>query len=581
VISLLLSLAFLTSPTAASPLSRPCPVPKHALVLYVRPQNDPIGNAIAIYDATSAAQTCEIVLPRGTPADLAVAKDGRIFVAVRSEKQTNWSTDSGHLDVIGPDGRLLHRHTKGFSGIDSIELDGAGRLFVSTGWLTFRNGATVYPTPSLAMYDASSMALIRTFPVQVDQDFRDAFAVAPDGGSIVLMYGQPNPAAKTEGRLDVLDIASGVRRFSVPAPTAEWKVEGANLLVGMPDHLWRIVSLSTGAAQGTRKSDDADPGYVIAGVHYQTDDRTRPVSDQHGPFFLITSTISRRDVASGRVLSPIVVEGMAGVTAAVDPDPALASVQPGAETVPPAFPSLEQLRRALPRGARGLRFEETTSGKRVTYLGDYARIDDPRAHALTIVDCPARLALIADTSQRSYRVVAMDDTTVDAPGLVEDWVQHLKAPSVADVIAVDISRAQLRSPVASFGYQTHVAISPYGPAAPANVTEAEYEYASSVAAHLSCGRHTFAGEPLGLEPEALPQERELYDAVRASHSSVVHVSGAPPAIPANSLLVHMEVGGDAKAAAVFDVRAIHPIDAGALPDFAAPNGYRADTTVPY
>lgn len=580
MIALLFALALLESPDAASPLSPPCRVPAHALVASVRPQNDPIGNVITIYDASSAAQTCTIVLPRGIPPELAAAKDGRIYVAVRPEKQTNWSTDSGHLDVIAPDGRLLHKYAKGFEGIDSIALDGAGRLFVATGWPMFRNGATVNPVRSLAMYDAGSMALIRTFPVQADQDFRGGFSVSPDGGSIVLMYGQPSPAAKVEGHLDVLDVASGARKFSVPAPTNEWKVEGGNLLVGMPDHVWRVVSLSTGVVQGTRKIED-DPGYVIGGVHYQTEDRTRLVSDQHGPFLLNTATIARRDVASGRVLPPIVIEGIGGVGAAVDPDPALASAKAGPEAVPPVFPSLEQLRRALPPGARGVQFDETTSGKRFTFLGDFARVDDPREHALTIVDCPARVALIADTSQRTYRVVIMDDTTVDAPGQVEPWVQHLKAPSSAEVTALPIPRAQLRSPIANFGYQTHVAISLYGPAAPADVTEDEYEYASAVAAYPSCGRHTFAGEPLGLEPEVLQQEREFYETVRSSHSSVVRVSGAPPAIPLNSLLVHMEVRDRAKLAAIFDVRALQPINAAALPAFAAPDGYRADTTVPY
>jgi hypothetical protein len=562
----------------------PCRVPKHALVVSLRPQSDAIGNDIAIYDRADGSHSCEIVLPRGAPPTVDVAGDGRIFVAVPAEKARNYSTDSGHLDIIGPDGRLLHRYDDDMEGIRSIVLDHHGHLVVSTGWQVFRNGGTVDLAATLAEYDASSMKRIRTFAVE--RDFRGDFAISPDGRTIVVEYNlRTGYKTAPEGRIEIVDIATGARKARIPLHTDDWRFDGSNLLARTGDGAGQLVSLSTGAALGTRKmarERDEHRSTVVAGVRYeQKEGRVGMVSDSFGPSLTMTTTIIRRDVASGRALTPIAIEGLISSYVPVDPDPALASAQPGAETRPPAFPPLGDLRRALPPNARGVQFDDAVSGKRIAYLGTYARIDDSKERTVKIVDCATRLALIADTEQRTYRVVRMERTTIDEPSSVEDWVKHVKAPVSAQVEAAVVERARLHSPFASIGYRTRVAITFPRPGMGADVTQAEYEYASGSAMPLSCARHTFGGEPLGLEPDVLPENAQLYDALRASASDAVHLTGAAPPIPPESILVHMEAGRGDKLEPVFDARNLRAIGAGALTEFTAPDGYRAEVTVRY
>jgi hypothetical protein len=562
----------------------PCRVPKQALVLSVRPQRDAIGNDIAIYDRADGSHTCEIVLPRGAPPGLQVAPDGRIFVAVPAGKATNFSSDSGHLDVIGPDGRLLHRYDDGMEGIDAIALDRHGHLVVSTGAAVFRNGALVDSAPGLAVYDAASMKRVRTLPVE--RDSRGEFTVSPDGRTVVAEYNlRTGYDTAPDGRIELLDIATGERKARVPLRSGDWRFDGANVLARTGPNAGQLLSIPTGAALGTRpmprEADEHQPT-VVGGVRYeQKDGPVGMTSDAFGPSLTMTATLTRRDVASGRELAPIAVEGVIFGYTPVDPDPALASVQPGPETRPPAFPSPEELRRALPANARGVQFTDIVSGKRITYLGAYARVDDPQDRTIRIVDCSTRVALIADVDRRAYRVVRMDKTTVDEPSAVENWVKLVKPPVSAAVEAAAVDRARLHSAFASTGYRTRVTLSYPAPVTRADVKQAEYEYATGAALRPSCARHTFGGEPLGLEPDALFENAQLYDALRASVSGAVHATGAVPPLPPESVLVYMETGDGTNAAPVFDARNFGRIYAGALPLFAAPEGYRAETTVPY
>src|SRR5271154_1392950 len=113
----LIALIFGASQPIATPL---CRIPTHALLVS---STTGIHNDILIYDRDDASSTCEIHFPGGAPPSLAITRDGLIYVAVRPQKETDYSTDVGHIDVISPDGRLLHRYTQGIVGPSEIQLD--------------------------------------------------------------------------------------------------------------------------------------------------------------------------------------------------------------------------------------------------------------------------------------------------------------------------------------------------------------------------------------------------------------------------------------------------------------------------
>jgi hypothetical protein len=348
----------------------------------------------------------------------------------------------------------------------------------------------------------------------------------------------------------------------------------ANLLVRTSSNLWQVRSPLTGAVVATRTMDGWDPPKVFKGVSYESHEETQTS-------LVPSTTITRRESASGRVLPPIAITGTVFALFPVDPDPSLASAVAGAETAPPSFPSLAQLRESLPKTAPGLQFDDAISGKRFTYLGDYARVDDPRAQAVTIVDCTRRVGLIANTLARSYRVLRMDATTTDEHGPPDAYISRLTPPASVTLEFKGVHRAEFRSPLATMGYETTFAFAPGGPAQAANVLNEEQEYASGIAAvHPSCARHSFDGEPLEIEPR-MPEAPSASFVNQAYPRGIVRIVGAQPPILTSGLRVRVEIGENKPLTAVFDATGVHSVAPAEVTQFAIPGGYTNDVSLRY
>jgi hypothetical protein len=571
----LLGLALAADP--ANPLTPPCRVPAHAVVATYRPQSDGIGNAVGVYDRDTGAQTCAIVLPRGTPPNVAVQRDGRIVVAVRAEKERNFSTDYGHVDVIAPDGRLLHRLDPETPGTDEVAVDNRGHVFVATGWQYYVNGATVSPPATLAMYDVDSMRLVRRYAVGTG--FSGTFTVSPDGARVAVLSNVDQQSTQGDGRIDVLDAATGAVLRTIALGKNDYRLDDDAVLIRQNGNTWSVVSFATGARSGTRTFDpDADE--IIDGVRYHSDDAMRPIT-QGGRLVDLssTTTISRHVVTSGETLPPIVIEGVGGITAAVDPDPGLASARPGAETIPPPYPSLADVRRRV-AAARGWVFTDAVSGKRIMQLGDFVRVEDPRERSVTVADCTSRAAMVVEgTYPREYRVIAMDPPLPNGVAALGEPIVHIIAPASVEVEVSAVDTKGLHSTLADAGYERRVSmIVPRNP--PSVLDQGEYEYARGVTL-ASCARARFGGNVLGVEPDELLGARDLDVTVRAMSPALVHVRGSTPTIPANALLVHMESAPQGTLKAAFDVRDLQRIDASWAALFAPPPGYRATTSIAY
>jgi len=504
-------------------------------------------------------------------------------VAVLPTKEATYTTDAGHIDVIGPDGRLLHRFTDGAAGISGVALDLRGHLFVSTGWGAFINGEGTSPAGGLAMYDVDSLALLRRFDVTVpDSEYYDGqFSLSPDGRDLAASINKKGGGF----RVDVFDVATGKRTLQIPVPGTPNVVlggyavfDGPNLVVRTGAQTWQVRSASTGAIIATRTLDGWNPPNVFGGIMYESHDDARgSVQSMLAP----TTTIARRETTSGRMLPPIVVKGMVFEFAPVDPDPSV-TFTASADAAPPSFPSLAQLRERLRPDARGVEFDDAVTSKRFTYLGDYARIDDPGTHSVTIVDCTRQVALVADTNTRLYRVLRMDATTIDEHGAPDQFLLHLRPPASVVYAFSDVHRAQLRSPLAAMGYAIRYTVSPNGSTQYASVLEEEQEYASGLAAvYPSCARHSFDGEPLWIEPPADPDLPSAASVEQAYPPGIVSIVGAQPPIPRNSLRVHVEIGHGAALVPVLDLRNVHPLARAAVTQFAPPDGYAQDRSVRY
>ena len=288
----------------------PCQAPRHALVLVLSPTGA-INHQISILDRDTGKVTCALGLPKGSPPHAAVAIDGRIFVAVWPEKLTEQTTDAGYVDVIAPNGRLLHRLLPIVGGVTYIALDHHDHLFVSTGNEKYVNGNAMPLEGDLEMYDAHSLALVRTFKLD-PQTFGGEFALAPDERTIAAVEGG------TSAHVAVFDVASGslMGRFPVPNPfRIEFK--GPDILVvGNGNQPSRLLSPRSGASRVVQVPEWQPPELQLDGIAYK-----RRSADLG--LFQPRTVIERRDIHTGKSLAPFSIAGSAEDMFVVDPDPQL------------------------------------------------------------------------------------------------------------------------------------------------------------------------------------------------------------------------------------------------------------------
>jgi hypothetical protein len=281
------------------------------------------------------------------------------------------------------------------------------------------------------------------------------------------------------------------------------------------------------------------------------------------------------------MMAPYVLSGYVNGIFPVDPNPMLGFTSGGAELRPPTFPTITAIRTTIPADSSSLQFGETVSGRHYAYRGNFARIDDPAAHLGTIVDCDGGVSIVADTSARTYRVLGMDPTTIDQLGPPEPYIARLHPPAAAILSYASVDRAQLHSPLATIGYVTHYGFGLGIVGQPIPMFTEEQEFANGVpAAYPSCALHSFGGEPLGIIPRPpgempSPTEmRELYP------PAIVSISGQPPAIPPNSLRVHVEYEVGTPLASVINIT---NVQTNSVPpeQFVAPAGFIEDATPRY
>ncbi len=519
----------------------PCPIPVHALVLGV--QTEARSNDIRIYDRDTGVRTCVVHLPFGEPQRVTVAADGRIFVVMPSDKVDDFTTDAGHIDVIGPDGRLLQQYTQGIVGPRGLLLLRNGDMLLLSGEPTTVNGDTVLGPSSLVLYD-SSMQVKRTYTIGSEVE---GVALSSNERTIFVARTIFVPGKGYATQLDAIDLATG-------GPSSE------------------------------RPESRRSPDYRMEdGIRYEVRYRSNTYTPRSRAFgvFPSASTIVLQDVATKRSLPSIHLERdiLLDDVTLVNPDPRLAHALAGAYLKPPVFPSIEQLREALPASAGGVQFDETISGRHYTYLGDYARIDDPKDHSITLVDCAREVAAVTSHASRTYRVLRMDATTLDQQGSPDPGIYSMGPPASVRIDNVLTDRALWQSPIATFGYETRYAIDvPYFGAPFTALTS--YEFAS-FEVMPSCAMHSFGGEPLAMEPATLAQLAVMGRAMHEFSPAIVSIAHPEPVIPSNDLIVRMESGSTNKVKHLVDVQNLRPVDTDALSLFAIPAGYSQDLSTVY
>jgi hypothetical protein len=263
----------------------------------------------------------------------------------------------------------------------------------------------------------------------------------------------------------------------------------------------------------------------------------------------------------------------------VDPDPALASAVPARELRVPTFPSLADIRWSINDEAPGLEFDDRISGKHFSYRGPFARIDDPATHTTTVADCTSGLAFVSNEASRSYRVLRMDPTTIDEHGPPDPYISHLRPPAAATLTFSPVDQARLKSPLATTGYTSLVSFSPFGPAQPSETIGEEQEFVYGIlGGHPACERHTFDGEPLGIEPGLRPAAPTASE-MRAYPPEIVTISGSPNIAPTN-LCVHAEFAIGIRWQTIVDLTNIRASTV--EPErFATPSGFTQDLSVRY
>jgi|HubBroStandDraft_1064217.scaffolds.fasta_scaffold34567_2 hypothetical protein len=528
----------------------PCRIPGDALVIL---QNRVTEYTVAIFDLADGSQTCAIEIPASIPPSLAVARNGMIFVAIPPQQMTGFSSDTGRLDVFGPDGRLLHQIRGGAAGIQRAGLDGHGRLFV-VGEGTFVNGESVFATPTLTMYDATSLTKLRIYPL--DEHYRGS-DLSKDGRYLAIAS-----SVGPQGHVDLVDPVTGstLRRIDVAARGV--KFDGNTLLIQL-DHGVDAVSPDDGQLRTTTRTDLAFPTRIIDGIEYRTQDHIF----LEGGFIGETSTITRRRVADGTVLPPLAIHEAESWTFQIShPDVSLATARPDANVLAPTFPGVDDLRASLAPNVAGIEFDDTISGAHYAYLGDLARIDDPGDHLVTIIDCRRGVEIVADPVRRRYHTVSMDPlpeaTPTPSPRLPVTLTVHATA------------RAAWHSPLATMGYTTEYAVALPPAYGGSIVTATEREFAALPATYPSCADRTFGGEPAVVEPQRLFELGYPSTIGVADPPSTVHQVGSLPTMPQGALLVHLEYAdGPAPVKLVVNIANVHGLGPASVSRFAVPAGY--------
>ncbi len=540
-----------------------CPIPPSAMMLMEIDVPGTDRSVLATFDLADASETCELSLPGG---GIAVAQDGTIFAAITAEKETEFTTDAGHLDVFSPDGRLLHRLFDGMEGIEEIALDNRGHIFVSTGWPTYVNGVTVDSPRTLTMYDANSLTKIRTYPL--DGNFK-SYALSPDGRVLALCYS----FGANIGHVDLIDPATGTRARRIDTPAESASFEGNTLLVGSQRGIVEI-TLPDGAVRPSLRKDFSKASRVVGGVEYTL---------VHGPVtftgqqFTMTQTFTRRRLSDGAMLTPIVAKGLAGAYFIVHPNPKLASATPDPDIAPPVFPDLDTLRASVPSATVGVAFTDTVSGREYAYLGDLARIETPeREHTLTIVDCKHAVALVADTILKTYQVFPMDRVPRFTPTPAPTLSPQMEARYSQQMVTLEIvstSRADWESPLAQSGYRVRFLPSARMQTMGMTSSSSEREYAVLPAAAPSCATRSFGGELSGIDPAVALDANGVVSWIQRG-SPGVNVRGTVPNAIVGATLVHAVAATPGQTTSTsLNVTAFKRLSADAITLFSIPAGY--------
>lgn len=544
-------------------LNPPCRVPKHAAAIMEDfSQANGLDATLAIYDLADAKRTCEIPLPGGPSPDIQVSADGMIYAAIQPHKNTEYTTDIGHLAVFSPSGRLIHRVYAGMEGIYEIQLDQRGHLFVTADEDAYVGGVSMITPRTFTMYDAKTLRKLRTFDLGPERWFRAT--VSPDGKYLAVSYDTQRNA----GHVDLIDPATCtlIRRISVPAESVEFegstlRVEsqvGENLIDlpnGSPKPAPKKPEHFTETVDGITYSEGRDP-FVMPG---QGEQRT---------------TFLRRRASDGVALRPLVARGIAFWPAFFSPSPTTLAATAGPETVLPKFPRAAELQRKAAT-ARGISFDDAVRGRHYTYLGELARIDIPDKKVFVLVDCANNAAVVASPETRTYTVYSIDPPYDETLKPREE--QTSAAPGVPTPAPLmwrirSLEKSDLHAESATIGYRVEDAGNTSHATSISNELN-EREYALTDGAIPSCAMRTYGGEPLPILPQRI-FELSDFSTQMMQHPLFVHVDGSPPVLPPNAILVHAEgMQQDGTVKISVDIKQLHSVGAEVLSQFAIPAGY--------
>ncbi len=518
---------------------------------------------IAIFDLADASRTCSIPVPGGPSPAIAVSRDGTIYAAIQPHKETEFTTDAGHLDVYSPNGRLIHRISRGLAGIWDLQLDDAHhRLYIEVGTGTVVDGAVLTGRETVVVYDAETLRPLHRFTPD-DDDFR-AYALSPDGAILAMGYEPLNK----KPHIDLIDTATYrvIRRIETPVEQLWFTGNVLHISSQHYDASMRV----PGGTPAVGPTPSPEPAAAIDGIVYAEHDGDFALPGQG----VMHTTYTRTRLADGATLPPIVADGIDGPFFVVHPSAAIAAATPGPELAPLRFPSAALLR--ADAGTRaGIAFDDSVNDTHYEYLGDLAR-SESRDGTVTVVDCRAGIAYVANTQVRQYYTLAMDPLPTSTPTPMPVLSPAARAriarayPQLTSTISVTMIPPSARHvPTASIAYRA-TEVMRYGSQSATMMSDREYAVLPMGAP--SCANRTFAHEPPAIVPG---RDVALHDPLGAILAMSGDSEGARlPRIPHGAFLVYaesQEPSGPPRT--LVHLTGISSVPVSAFARFAPPAGY--------